>query len=206
MVFRRDEESILPYFKVLRQLLNFSLCFWSRFQSASLREYHCSVTFRGRYSRESEAKTELLSEASYLSKTHVCLKYLETTFQKPRKRHFLLLISILSSYLVRQHVLKRVYTGGKGCFWNWNPFGRHGCPSHGFWERHPESSGNYTSQQERGNKGGNSRSGATTGKRGAKLHTSLLWLSITNEFISWGQKQIYLSAMSHGNQEGLGSH
>lgn len=94
------EESILPYFKVVCQLLNFSLCFWSRFQSTSLREYHCSLIFR-RSNRESEAKTELLSESLYLSKTHVCIKYLETTFQKPHKRHFLLLVSILRNYLVR---------------------------------------------------------------------------------------------------------
>lgn len=114
--FRRDEESILPYFKVVCQLLNFSFCFWSRFQSTSLREYHCPVIFSRSYNSGSEA---------YLSKTH-CLKYLETTFQKPR---FLLLIPILRNYLVRWYVLKAVYTGGNGYLWNLNPFGDTGVLS-----------------------------------------------------------------------------
>lgn len=57
------------------------------------------------------------------------LKYLETSFQKPHKRHFLLLISILRNYLVRWHVLKGVYTGSNGCFWNLNPFGDMGILS-----------------------------------------------------------------------------
>lgn len=70
-------------------------------------------------------------------------------------------------------------------------FRRHRDPKHSLWERDPENGGNYTSQQEHGGKRMNSRSGATTGKCGAKLHTSLLLLSVTNGFISQGQTGLF---------------
>lgn len=88
--FRKDEESILLEESILKQDTNcWSFhCFLSSFQSSALREYHCCIKPR-RYYRENEVKAELLSEFSYLSKTHDCLKYPFQLFKSHVKGIFL---------------------------------------------------------------------------------------------------------------------